>query len=72
MAASPSSADEVALSWYRSFVPKTVIATREQAATVETAAAHVYAWNERKRRFSRRQIALAFDVLRAKGWLAAA
>jgi hypothetical protein len=55
-----------------SLVPKTVIATREQAATVETAAAHVYAWNERKRRFSRRQIALAFDVLRAKGWLAAA
>ena len=27
-----------------------------------------YAWNERKRRFSPRQIALAADVLREKGW----
>ena len=28
-----------------------------------------YAWNERKRRFSARQIVLAADVLRAKGWI---
>jgi O-acetyl-ADP-ribose deacetylase (regulator of RNase III) len=48
------------------------VATREQAVTAEAVAAHVYAWNERKKRFSRRQIALAFEVLRSKGWLAAA
>ena len=31
----------------------------------------VYAWGERKRRFSERQIRLALDTLRAQGWLAA-
>jgi hypothetical protein len=31
-----------------------------------------YAWNDPKRRFLPRQIAVAFDVLRSKGWLAAA
>ena len=30
--------------------------------------AHTYAWNERKRRFSPRQINLAADVLTDKGW----
>jgi hypothetical protein len=28
----------------------------------------VYAWNERKRQFTRRQIGIAADVLAAKGW----
>jgi hypothetical protein len=32
----------------------------------------VYSWNERKKRFSRRQIGIAFETLRAKGWLATA
>jgi hypothetical protein len=32
----------------------------------------VYAWNERKKRFSPRQIGIAFETLRAKGWLQAA
>ena len=32
----------------------------------------VYAWNDRKRRFTPRQIAVAVDVLRRRGWLAAA
>ena len=32
----------------------------------------VYAWNDRKRRFTPRQIALAVDVLQRRGWLAAA
>lgn len=30
---------------------------------------HTYAWNERKRQFSRRQIKIAFDVLSEKGWI---
>jgi len=48
------------------------VATRENAANVEDVAAKVYAWNDRKQRFSPRQIGIAFDTLRAKGWLAAA
>ena len=31
-----------------------------------------YAWNERKKQFSRRQIDLAFNVLSEKGWIATA
>lgn len=42
------------------------------ADNVEDAAAKVYFWNERKKRFSRRQIGIAFETLRAKGWLATA
>jgi O-acetyl-ADP-ribose deacetylase (regulator of RNase III) len=45
------------------------VATRENAADTETAAAKVYAWNERKKRFAPRQIGIAFDTLRANGWL---
>ena len=30
---------------------------------------HAYAWNERKKRFSARQIDLAFNVLSEKGWI---
>ncbi len=48
------------------------VATRENAMDAEDAAAKVYAWNERKKRFSPRQIGIAFDTLRANGWLAAA
>jgi O-acetyl-ADP-ribose deacetylase (regulator of RNase III) len=48
------------------------VAKHEHATTAEEAAVKVYAWNERKRRFSERQIGLAFDTLRAKGWLTAA
>jgi O-acetyl-ADP-ribose deacetylase (regulator of RNase III) len=48
------------------------VATRESATDAEGAAAKVYAWNERKKRFSPRQIGIAFDTLRANGWLAAA
>jgi O-acetyl-ADP-ribose deacetylase (regulator of RNase III) len=44
-------------------------ATREGATTSDNAVAAVYAWNERKRRFSPRQIGLALDVLAQKGWL---
>jgi hypothetical protein len=31
----------------------------------------VYAWNERKKQFSERQIKLAYQVLSDKNWLAA-
>ncbi len=45
------------------------IAAREGAVTLEYVIAKAYAWNERKRRFSREQIELAWDVLHSKGWL---
>jgi O-acetyl-ADP-ribose deacetylase (regulator of RNase III) len=48
------------------------VAMRENARGAEDAAAKVYAWNERKRRFSPRQIGIAFNTLREKGWLTAA
>ena len=47
------------------------VVTREKTQTEDEVAARVYAWNERKRRFSPRQIALARDVLAKKGWIAA-
>ncbi len=47
------------------------VATREGAATADEAVRRTYAWNDRKRRFSARQIGLALDVLTKKGWLAA-
>jgi hypothetical protein len=48
------------------------VATRENAASAEDAAVKVYAWNDRKERFSPRQIGIAFETLRANGWLSAA
>lgn len=48
------------------------VANREHARSAEDAVAKVYAWNERKKRFSPRQIGIAFETLRAKGWLEAA
>jgi hypothetical protein len=42
------------------------------AWTPEAVVAATHAWNERKRRFSPRQIRLALDVLQSNGWLAAA
>ena len=48
------------------------VANQENAASVDEAVAKVYAWNDRKKRFSHRQIALAFEVLGSKGWLSAA
>ena len=40
-----------------------------QARTMDEVVEHIYAWTERKRRFTRRQIALAADVLMSKGWI---
>ena len=46
------------------------VANHEKATGVEDAVAKVYAWNDRKKRFSPRQIGIAFETLQAKGWLA--
>jgi O-acetyl-ADP-ribose deacetylase (regulator of RNase III) len=44
--------------------------TKETAATsVSEVTERVYAWNDRKRQFTPRQIGLAFDVLSQKGWV---
>jgi O-acetyl-ADP-ribose deacetylase (regulator of RNase III) len=48
------------------------VATREKAVSTEDAVAKVYAWGDRKKRFSPRQIGIAFETLRTKGWLVAA
>jgi O-acetyl-ADP-ribose deacetylase (regulator of RNase III) len=45
------------------------VVTREDAATQERAVRLTYAWNERKRRFSKNQIGLALDVLASKRWI---
>ena len=45
------------------------VVTKEQPHTFNEVATRVYAWNQRKKRFSRRQIALAADVLVEKGWI---
>lgn len=47
------------------------VATHDRARTQDEIVADVYAWNERKRQFSPRQIRLAFDVLTSKGWTSA-
>ncbi len=44
------------------------VVTQEGAKTVDGVLAQTYAWGDRKRRFSRRQILLALDVLVQKGW----
>jgi O-acetyl-ADP-ribose deacetylase (regulator of RNase III) len=45
------------------------VATRENAIDSEEAAAKVYAWSDRKKRFSEGQIHVAFETLRSNGWL---
>jgi O-acetyl-ADP-ribose deacetylase (regulator of RNase III) len=46
------------------------VATREGATSQEAAVERVRNWNERKKAFTPRQVAIAFDTLRAKGWIA--
>jgi O-acetyl-ADP-ribose deacetylase (regulator of RNase III) len=48
------------------------VVKHESATTADDARAKVYAWNERKKRFSPRQIGVAFDTLAKQGWLVAA
>ena len=45
------------------------VSTREQTSDSKSVVERVYAWGERKRRFSPRQIHLGWEVLAAKGWL---
>jgi O-acetyl-ADP-ribose deacetylase (regulator of RNase III) len=47
------------------------VATREGASTLNEVLTKTYAWDQRKIRFSKEQVELAWKVLRAKGWLAA-
>ena len=42
---------------------------RENASTKDQVVTQVHQWNERKKQFIPRQIALAYDVLHEKGWL---
>lgn len=46
------------------------IVAHESVCSMDDVVRHTYAWNERKQRFSRRQIALAVNVLSQKGWAA--
>ncbi len=48
------------------------VATRENATDAGDVTAKVYAWNDRKKRFSPRQIGIACEALRTNGWLTAA
>lgn len=45
------------------------VVTTKHARTMDEVVAHVYAWNDRKRQFTPRQIALAANVLKNKGWI---
>lgn len=47
------------------------VSTQEGALTPDQAMAATFRWNERKRRFSSQQIALAWNVLHDKGWFSA-
>ncbi|EME67973.1 hypothetical protein H261_20799 [Paramagnetospirillum caucaseum] len=45
------------------------VATRGNAKSLDDIVTATYAWNERKRQFNQRQIALAVQVMAAKGWV---
>ena len=46
------------------------VADHRPSASDDEVIAYTYAWNPRKRQFTERQIRLALEVLRDKGWLA--
>ena len=46
------------------------LSAHEGARSVEDATKRTYEWNDRKKRFSQRQIAVAVDILSRKGWIA--
>lgn len=48
------------------------VATRDGADTAAKALAEVRKWNDRKKVFTERQVSIAFDTLKSKGWLGAA
>jgi O-acetyl-ADP-ribose deacetylase (regulator of RNase III) len=45
------------------------VASREGATSIDQIARMTYSWNERKKRFSERQIGLASNVLSTNGWI---
>ncbi|MCY4109453.1 MAG: macro domain-containing protein [Chloroflexi bacterium] len=45
------------------------VITRESPGNLDEAISCVYGWNSRKKRFSARQIKVAADVLKTKGWI---
>lgn len=45
------------------------VASTERVQSLDDVVAHVYAWNDSKKQFSRRQIALAVSVLSSQGWI---
>ena len=45
------------------------VITRESPENLNDVISRVYGWNDRKKRFSARQIELAADVLAKKGWI---
>jgi O-acetyl-ADP-ribose deacetylase (regulator of RNase III) len=45
------------------------IASKEPIESVDDVVSRIHAWTDRKQQFSRRQIALALDVLSRKGWI---
>lgn len=45
------------------------IVVNESASSLNDVISKIYGWNERKKRFSPRQIALAANVLASKGWI---
>lgn len=45
------------------------IASEEKILAFDDIVNHTYAWSERKKQFSRRQIKIAFDILSEKGWI---
>lgn len=47
------------------------VSTKDRANSADHVLAKVYAWGDRKRQFSKRQILLARDVLMKKGWIEA-
>lgn len=46
--------------------------TQEGAKDLDDAVEHIHNWNDRKKTFTPRQVAIAFDTLKSKGWLAVA
>jgi O-acetyl-ADP-ribose deacetylase (regulator of RNase III) len=45
------------------------VVSNEAAATCDEVVDKTYAWNERKKQFTRRQIGIAVDALTKKGWI---
>lgn len=45
------------------------VATKEQASSLDSVTAKTYAWNDHKRKFTERQIRIAYEHLLTTGWI---